>query len=254
MNDNNEIGGMFLVAAVALGLFWLVPGWIAEAFGWEQELGHAMAWAHAQAPWIRWGAVALYLFSGLIAVVVCCAVVTGIVYVLYLGTRAAAVWLTEVTVLVLGALATVCVKGLTGLLKLIVWSFYFLSQLAWDVVEEPYAHLAALWAERQELRRLYREEYAQDFRSYQEFKRAWTAMDEEPDKEEEKPDKDHSRTDPLAAAARLLGLPEGFTRREFEDRYRRLMKGVHPDVAGPNELAVQINAARMTIKERMGWA
>ncbi len=79
-------------------------------------------------------------------------------------------------------------------------------------------------------------------------------MDEESNEEEEKPDKDHSRTDPLAAAARLLGLPEGFTRREFEDRYRRLMKGVHPDVAGPNELAVQINAARMTIKERMGWA
>ncbi len=165
MNDNNEIGSMFLVAIMGLGLFFIVPGWIAEAFGWEQELGHAMAWAHAQAPWIRWGSVALYLFSGFIVVVVCFAVVAGIVYVLYLGTTATVVWLTEATAFVLGTLAMLCVKGLTGLLKLIVWAFYFLSQLAWDVVEERYAHLAALWAQRQELRRLYREEYAQDFRS-----------------------------------------------------------------------------------------
>ena len=78
---------------MVLGLFWLVPGWIPVAFGWEQKVAHAMAWAGARASWIRWGAVALYLFSGfvIVVVVVCVAAIAGIVYVPYLGTRAVAV-------------------------------------------------------------------------------------------------------------------------------------------------------------------
>lgn len=57
----------------------------------------------------------------------------------------------------------------------------------------------------------------------------------------------------LALARRVLGLPEDFTRQAFEIRYRTLMKGVHPDVAGPNDLARQLNEARDTIRRARAW-
>ena len=60
------------------------------------------------------------------------------------------------------------------------------------------ADLVARWQERQELRRLYREEYAQDFPSYRAFLRYWRALQAA----------EQAKTDPLQQAIRLMGLPE----------------------------------------------
>lgn len=61
--------------------------------------------------------------------------------------------------------------------------------------------------------------------------------------------------DPFLAACRLVGLPESgeFTAAEFKQRFHTLMKAVHPDIAGPNLFAQQLNAARAVIKKRKGW-
>lgn len=59
--------------------------------------------------------------------------------------------------------------------------------------------------------------------------------------------------DPLTSAMQLLGLTRPFTKQEFETRYRTLMKGVHPDVAGPNALARQLNEARDVIRKTKAW-
>ncbi|MFZ1991993.1 MAG: hypothetical protein WAW96_19735 [Alphaproteobacteria bacterium] len=61
--------------------------------------------------------------------------------------------------------------------------------------------------------------------------------------------------DPFVTACRTLGLREDgdFERSLFEQRYRALMKGVHPDVVGANSLAAQLNAARDIIRQRKSW-
>ena len=52
----------------------------------------------------------------------------------------------------------------------------------------------------EELWRLYREEYTQDFPSYRAFLRHWRALQAA----------EQAKTDPLQQAIRLMGLPEQF--------------------------------------------
>ncbi|TPL14817.1 hypothetical protein FJ945_29820 [Mesorhizobium sp. B2-4-9] len=51
----------------------------------------------------------------------------------------------------------------------------------------------------------------------------------------------------------LLSLPERFTDRDLSERYRKLMKCVHPDQIGPNDIARRLNIARDLIAARKGW-
>lgn len=48
----------------------------------------------------------------------------------------------------------------------------------------------------------------------------------------------------------VLGLPEGATDAEINDRYRTLMRKMHPDQGGSPYLATQLNQAKRVLLER----
>jgi hypothetical protein len=106
------------------------------------------------------------------------------------------------------------------------------------------------WREEQELRRLWNEEFREEFRTFREFKQHFQAGAQEQTEEPAPP-----KADPFIAACRILGLPENgaFTAAELRKKYLTLMKGVHPDAGGSNALAAEINAACTYIRERNGW-
>jgi hypothetical protein len=112
--------------------------------------------------------------------------------------------------------------------------------------------------EEQELRRLYNEEFRAEFATFKEFKRQFESGStaDSGARAGARSEKRETAPDAFAAACRLLGLAETgtFTSAELKKRYLTLIKGVHPDVAGPNELATQINAAHSLIKSRKGWS
>jgi curved DNA-binding protein CbpA len=47
-----------------------------------------------------------------------------------------------------------------------------------------------------------------------------------------------------AEALRILGLEPGASRDDIRAAYHRLMRRVHPDLGGSDELAAMINAAK----------
>lgn len=122
------------------------------------------------------------------------------------------------------------------------------------------------WREEQELRRLYRDEFRAEFRSFREFKRQFRAAADEQagaasGANEEVPRREETRkADPfaadLAAAFKLIGVPESgsFTAADLKKRYLKLIRKAHPDAGGSNELAARINAALSLIKKRKGWS
>lgn len=116
------------------------------------------------------------------------------------------------------------------------------------------------WREEQELRRLYREEFRSEFSSFREFRQHFNnggGAQADPNAGAKEQARDETpKADPFASACRLLGLPENgaFTAADLKKRFLALIKGVHPDVAGPNELAAQINAANSLIRKRKGWS
>jgi len=128
-------------------------------------------------------------------------------------------------------------------LLLLFSPFRILGELLWNQFQSLIAKLAVWWHEQQELRRLYREDYAQDFPSYCAFLRHWRALQAA----------EQAKTDPLQQAIRLMGLTEPFTRDDLKDRFKILIGGTHPDLVGPNELATQVIAAKTLICERKRW-
>ena len=103
--------------------------------------------------------------------------------------------------------------------------------------------------------RTYRAEFRGSFASYREFKSEFKARMNAGTSGPERNEPPAPAPDPFAAACKIIGLPASgnFTEAEFKARYRALMKEVHPDIAGPNERAAQVNAASMLIKKRKGW-
>lgn len=57
----------------------------------------------------------------------------------------------------------------------------------------------------------------------------------------------------LETAFALFGLVPGTGKTEFDLRYRELMRRIHPDAAGPNDLARQLNQARDVIYAAYNW-
>lgn len=110
-----------------------------------------------------------------------------------------------------------------------------------------------------ELRRLYREEFADQFANFADFKNAFEekARQDEARQEyrQERQGPQGRSNDPFVQACRLLGLPEdgSFTQADLKARYRALIRGVHPDVAGDNGVASEINAAYGFINKFKGW-
>jgi hypothetical protein len=156
------------------------------------------------------------------------------------------------------------VPALVGqLLKLALYPVRLLCEAA---IEQGRVRLGLYlqnWREEQELRRLWQREFRAEFRTFKNFKRHFhagtagggNAGANEQRHDSEPPRPEPPKPDPFKAACRILGLPEdgAFTAAELKKRYLTLIKGVHPDIAGPNELAAQINAACTLIRERKGW-
>jgi len=105
--------------------------------------------------------------------------------------------------------------------------------------------VAAILNEQDELRRMYREEYAGDFPSFRAFLRSWRAHQEG--------EQAASDTDPLQKAIRLMGLPKKFTKDDLIQRFHKLIAGIHPDKVGPNELATLLIDAYKLICSRKAW-
>jgi hypothetical protein len=160
------------------------------------------------------------------------------------------------------AIVVLSVPALAGqLLKIALYPVRLLCEAA---IEQGRVRLGLYlqnWREEQELRRLWQREFHEEFRTFKDFKRhfhAGTAAGGntgEQRQDSEPPRPEPPKPDPFKAACRVLGLPEdgAFTAAELKKRYLTLIKGVHPDIAGPNELAAQINAACTLIRERKGW-
>lgn len=106
--------------------------------------------------------------------------------------------------------------------------------------------------EERDLWQRYRDEFYQAYGSYAEFKRAFYADDDHhDDRQQHQREERHGIS--LDDAFALLGLSATCGREEFEARYRDLMKQVHPDRAGPNGMATQLNEARALIRKQKGW-
>lgn len=104
--------------------------------------------------------------------------------------------------------------------------------------------------------RTYRAEFRGAYASYWEFKSALKARMYSDANASQQGDPPPPDRDPFASACEVMGLPPdgSFTESQFKARYRALMKEVHPDVAGPNKRAAEVNAASMLIRERKGWS
>lgn len=107
------------------------------------------------------------------------------------------------------------------------------------------------FTERQTLRTLYKSEFKEDFPS---FKRFLDYYDKINEKGFIAPGVGFTASaDPFQDAVILLGLEDEFKPDDLASRYRSLIRGVHPDVAGPNDVARRITDARDVIKARKGW-
>lgn len=109
--------------------------------------------------------------------------------------------------------------------------------------------------EQRELRRLWRAEFRDAFRTFDEFLAAFHGNGA-PRNDEGRPETESPRPpDRFAAACKLFGFsPDtAFTQEELTTRYRKLMQKAHPEHGGSHERAAQLNAARDLIKRRKGW-
>jgi hypothetical protein len=244
MNEGSN-SGMGVTALVFLVLSFLIPGWVARALGLTGPLAHLLNWMTAQEGLfclVLWLAYGLVGFCILLAIAVA---VGGAGLALLWGLRKVKEW----------ALRTsVALARLLG--EVMLWVAKILGEWLWDVYATQLLRLAQWRYEQRELRRLYREEYAADFSSYRAFLRFYRKVAAGEDPGAQRGGSEHAgqvAIDQVEAAIRLLGLPQNFTSDDLKRRFRTLIKGVHPDVVGPNELATQLNDAYTLIKERKGW-
>ena len=223
-------GPVTLVGILVLSL--LIPGWAAGALGLSAANAELVDWIfrHQGIP-----CIVLLLLYDLLGILIL--VGAGIaVYVAYFV-------LIRALVAVRNAAVRASITAAQLLWVLLSWPLRMLGDLLKDQYRSRTAYLAARWHERQELWRLYREEYTQDFRSFHAFLRHWRDLQAV----------EQAKADPLQQAIRLMGLPEKFSRDELRQRFRTLIAGIHPDRVGPNELAAQLIAANTLISERMNW-
>lgn len=198
---------------VILVLSFFVPQGIAIGLGYEAEHAALIAWWEDLSPWSQVPLALLYGLAGFLVL--------------------AAAWaaLFEIGRALLGAITGATMGVMNGtvwtvrsVIGLLVWPLHLLARALLSM-----------------LVRLFGRGPGEHF-SYESEEPEWKDVDPFAQK-----------PDPLTCAMQLLGLKQGFTKDEFETRYRTLMKGVHPDVAGPNELARQLNEARDIIRRAKPW-
>jgi hypothetical protein len=257
--DNPEIEEKFYAAGIvvlAVAGFFLPPFVL-----WLLGLEGVWAWIHSRPGLIRWPVV--FILWGA-SVVLILGMLAGLVD---FGMRALArivnaiEWIAALTAAGLNAAVFGSVSLMKSLFGLALHPVRCLCEWGWDRGQTFIGLRLQKWREEQELRRLYHE-FRGGYRSFREFRRdfegggAKSQAKPESGPRPEPPKQEPPKPDPFAAACRLLGLPENgsFTAADLKTRYRALMKGLHPDIAGPNELAVQINAACTLIRTRKGWS
>lgn len=251
--DENEVMGMVVIAIGALVLSFLMPGWIAAGLGLAQTHADLVAWWHTLALWLKLPTLAAYLVAGFLMLVMIGIVIGFLAYWSFIGVKAVTIRLAAMTIATMERLGQAIAAGVGLGLHLAFEPMRLAVARIGDAARDRIELIQARLEERRELRRLYREEYADDFKSFRAFKAYWDALQngEEPGADG---DTDPPKADPFTRAVHLFGLPESFGKADLEKRYRTLMRGVHPDIAGPNELAQQLNEARDLINRRMGWA
>jgi hypothetical protein len=225
-------GGLMLLGAVALSF--LMPGWVAAFLGFGAAHAILLAWmtGHEGIPlivlWLCYGAFGFGMLVGVAigAYAACIALMRGLAKLRPWAVQAGQA---------MGAL----------LGELLYWPIQLASELVWDEVQERRARLSALLEEQHELRRVYREDYADQFVSFRAFLRDFRAR--------QKRETHRQESDALTEAIRLMGLHPGFTRAELKQRFRLLIDRIHPDKVGPNELATQLIAAYTLIDKGKAW-
>ena len=223
-------GPITLVGILALSL--LIPGWVANALGFSAINALAVSWIFAHQGVFFVALLLLYGLGGFVMLVGSGIAAYVGYFVLVRALVAVRNWAVR---------TSVAIAQLLG--ALLCWAPEIVTGLLCDQIQSGTAKLTAYRQERQELRRLYREDFAQDFPSYRAFLRHWRALQAA----------EQAKTDPLQQAIRLMGLPEDFTREDLRQRFRTLIGGIHPDRVGPNELAAQLIAANTLICERKRW-
>jgi hypothetical protein len=105
--------------------------------------------------------------------------------------------------------------------------------------------------EREAIRAIYKKEFAGEFASFGQFRRYYRWVNAQEFTDPRKPLSVSS--DGFRDAVAFLGLPNGFDEKALTSRFGVLMKQVHPDIAGPNDIARRLNEARDIIRARKGW-
>ena len=110
--------------------------------------------------------------------------------------------------------------------------------------------------QREELKRLWRTEFRDQFATFREFLDAFDNGGKSTGGGQQDAPKADAKHDVFTAACRLLGLPTSgeFTLQQLNGRFRALMQKAHPDSGGSNEHAARLNAARDLIKKTKGWS
>lgn len=244
MTYEEKLQSAGFIAAGVIAAF--LPWTVLRAVGLEGFL----AWLDAAAPLVRWP-IELIVWAVSIAVVI------GVAR----GTAIFAEQLFPYVVAFVGGLEKLTAKLLAAALisgptllaqgvALLTYPLRLLFESAFEKAQVGIGARLQSWREEQELRRLWKEEFREEFRTFREFKQHFQAGAQEKAEEPAPP-----KADPFIAACRILGLPETgtFTAAEMKKKYLTLMKGVHPDAGGSNALAAEINAACTFIRERKGW-
>lgn len=265
-DDEFEEAGLGVIALVALVLAYFVPAFIASQLGMNAELDQAIAWARLQSNWVFVPLAALYFGASFFLVVAVLAAIYAIGYLIVKGICAAFFWINyKVQEWTAGL-----VRLFIGLIKLLIWLVSWpvrkVFELVFDAIKALGEKLDARLAEARELRRIYREEYRGDYRSYRAFKAAYDAANGK-GRTRRKPQGQKRQTkgnggrndpprrdpDPWTLALKVFGLGANFTQAELVKRYRELMRRAHPDAGGSTEQASAINTAYSVIKKRKGW-
>jgi hypothetical protein len=220
-------GGSLTLLGV-LALSFVAPAFAAGALGLNSAHGRLIGWivSHQGLPClILW---LLYGMSGFCMLLATAVAVYGTGVALMRGLAEVKGW---------------ALKASLEIAKLLGEALYWPIQIFAETLWEEHEKFAAYVSEQHEMRRIYREEYANDFSSYRAFARYWRALK----------DGSASEPDPLERAIWLMGLPEAFTRDELKRRFHTLIAPIHPDKVGPNGLATQLIDAYQLINQRKGW-
>lgn len=209
----------------------------------------------AQAAGVDWQSVPSYPGAALfcLAAVIMYGVLQGLSNALFHAVSLA----TRLAQALAGWAQTLTERVLTFLIETAAQAAILIVTLPVRLIAVALAPLAERRRQREELRRLY-ESVKHEYASFDEFVREFNR---EPDDARRSKRQDEHRAapqparDPFKDACATLGLPAdgAFAEADLKQRYGAMIRAVHPDIAGQNTLAAQVNQARDIIRKRKGW-